>query len=435
MLRRKSISTFLILLAVSLFATSVQAKKKIVLLPFEYKQHKKAGVEIRKFLRTILQNNYEYITKKTIETTIGKELDWKKVDAKQFKDLSNKFMITAYVGGELKKVKYKWTFTVKIYDWKTGEVVFTKDYIIPRWMPNKKDKEAIVMLYLQAIENMKEYEAPKIEVPKPVVKQVVEEEKVDDSINKTPIALKPIEKKKDADWSNLKALRASLKLGFMNRALDFTPASEPYYKTAGLTFAPGWDIEAFPMAFSNPSSGLANIGIGIYGYFMPAFESYPANNEAAKVDTSVYEFGFDLIYRYRVLKSLVLKGRLGYMMKNWTFADKTTLDVPSIAYSTINATLGARFMIGDKANVEGNLSFLLPLGAGDIALGEYYGEASLFGIRLSAVFGYEVVSGLEVIGGFDYTRFDFSFNGYGARTADSASDQYISIFLGARYNM
>ncbi|MBN2724433.1 MAG: hypothetical protein JXR95_10215, partial [Deltaproteobacteria bacterium] len=133
--------------------------------------------------------------------------------------------------------------------------------------------------------------------------------------------------------------------------------------------------------------------------------------------------------------NLVVRGNLGYLMKSWSFSDKTTLDVPGVSYSAINLTLGARFLIIDKANVEGNISFMMPLDAGDIASADFYGQATLMGLRFNVAFGYEVLKGVEVLAGFDYTRFDFTFDGFGARTADSASDQYISFLLGVRYTM
>ncbi|MBN2723819.1 MAG: hypothetical protein JXR95_07105, partial [Deltaproteobacteria bacterium] len=306
MTKKTSFYSILIFLMLSIFSSGISAKKKIVLLPFEYKVNKKSGKAVRKFIQKILKNNYEYITKKTIKETMGKDVDWDNVTPEQLKEISGKFMITAYVGGTIKKVKRKFVFVPRLLSWETGENIISKEFKFKRYNLSKKEIELIAMAYLQGIEGLKEYEAPKIEPVKPEVKQVIEEEKPEEIVKK-PVALKALDKKKDADWAPLPSLRAGLKLFFMNRALDFTPASEPYYKTAGLSAAPGWDIEVFPMGFKDPTSPLAGIGLKFSGYMMPGFESYPADDEASKVDTSVYEIGFDLVYRYRVLKNLVVR--------------------------------------------------------------------------------------------------------------------------------
>jgi hypothetical protein len=404
----------------------VKGKKKVVLLPFNSKGNKKGTKKIRNFIKTLLKGNYEYVTKKTIKEEEG-DIDFRNIEDDKIKDICSKFSITSFVGGKISKEKWKNYFTIYIYTWVDGSKVLEKKFKLKRRNPSQKDIETIAMAALQAIENIKEYEAPKpvVKETEPDANQIKEEEKPEE---------KPIKvKKKKRVPSGLPKLRAGLAFGFFSRSLDFDPASEPYYKTASLSIAPILNLEVYPMGFKDTSSPLSNIGIGLRTFYMPAFKTYPSDNKDEKVDTMILDFGLNLLYRHKLTDTLVILGKLGYHSLNWTFADNDVLQVPGVSYSMFEVGGLARLNVAKVAVVEGGLSFYLPLNAGEIVSADYYGQASVFGMKFNFLFGYEVAKNIQATVSFEYTRLSYSFSGDGQRDANGAVDQYISFALGGRF--
>ncbi len=412
-------------------ASAVQAKKKVVLLPFQWKANKAGGKKVRKFIQTLLKGNYEYITKKTMKQDEG-DIDFRDINTTKIKELANKFGITAFVGGKAERKRYKYSYTIIVYGWKDGKPVLEKEFPINRRIPTQKQIEKIAMATLQAIEALKEYEAPKVEkVPEkdPVVKPIEEEKPLE-----TTKPLVDEKKKVIVDVENkIPALRAGIAFGFFTRNLDFDPASEPYYKTSGPSFAPIFDIEVYPMMLAGKEGPLANIGIGLKSFYMPAFKTYAYDNKDEKINTFILDFALDLRYRHRLNSDITVGGKIGYQTRSWTFDTNDVIDVPGVSYSLLEIGGFARLNVVSKVLIEGALSFLLPLDAGEIVSADYYGEASLYGLKIAALVGYRIMPNVEITAAFEFNRFSFSFNDAGTRSANSAADQYMSFALGGRY--
>ncbi|MBU1239474.1 hypothetical protein KKF84_04855 [Myxococcota bacterium] len=432
---KKIIFNFLLLTLIgSITGVSLaQAKKKVVLLPFNTKANKAGGKKVRNFIKTLLKGNYDYITKKSMKQDEGK-IDFKNLSTAQIKELCGKFGITVFVGGKAERKRRKYSYTVIVYNWKDGLPALEKEFTFNRRIPTQKQLEQIAMATLQSIESLKEYEAPKIEkvVEKdPAIKQPIEDEKPLEVI-KTPIVDRKKKIVTDVEYK-LPALRAGLAFGFFTRTLDFDPASEPYYKTAGPSFAPIFDVEVYPMMLAGKEGPLANIGIGLKTFYMPVFKTYAYDNKDEKINTFILDFALDIRYRHKLTSDIVIGGKLGYQSRAWTFDTNDVIDVPGVSYSMFELGAFARLNVVSKVLIEGSLSMLLPLDAGEIVSADYYGEASLFGLKFAGLVGYRVMPNVEITASFEFNRFSFSFNDAGTRNANGAVDQYMSFALGGRY--
>jgi len=435
MQKPSSIMFVLLAAALSMFTlrpATALAKKRVVLLPFDADAAKDHGKTVRGFIQDLLKNNYEYVLKKDLKEAEGDEIDFRDLAPDTVKKISRQFSITAFVGAEINKVKGSFVFKTKIFSWETGEPLPAKEYTF-KGKPSQKQVEEMAALVLMDIEEMKEYTPP--EEPKdetPVVPQVDEKvEKVEPlDADKTKVVKPP----KAIVPNQVPAIQAGLMLGFLQRNLDFQPTTEPYYKTSSPSLAPAIKVALYPLALSSPESLGARFGLNLSGLFLPAFESYPANDKDNKVGTTVMDLNFALLYRHPVGENIHLTPRLGYAMRTWSFAKKDVLDVPSVSYSSIDLGVDVRLNLASIAVVEAGASFYLPLAAGDLAEGEYYGESSLFGLGFRFLFGYKLTPNLELVATFDFARYAFSFNDKGARTAESAADQYLQFGIGARFN-
>lgn len=424
---------FATLFTVGLPSSNVQATKRVVLLPFDADDAKESGKTIRSFIQDLLKNNYEYVQKKDVKETVEEEIDFRNISPDDIKKLSNKFTITAWVGAEIKKVKFNtFLFKTKIYSWETGEIVEQKEYTY-RGKPSQKQIEEMAALVLETIESMKEYtppEEPKVEVSAPQV-----EEKVENSEPLDPSKTKIEKTQKAMEPNVVPAVSAGLVFGFLIRSLDFSPTTEPYYKTSSPSFAPQLRLALYPLALSGNSNSVgARIGLHLAAMFMPAFKSYPANDQDNEVGTTVFDINAALTFRQPVGDNVHIIPRVGYAMRQWTFAKKDVLDVPGVSYSSIDLGTDVRFNLANIAVLETGFSIYLPLAAGDLADGAYYGESSLFGMAFRFLFGYKLTPQLEIVAMFDYSRYQFSFNDKGARQADSAADQMMQFGIGARFN-
>ncbi len=435
---QKPLSIMFVLVAAALSTlvltpSTALAKKRVVLLPFDADASPAHGKTIRSFIQDLLKNNYEYVLKKDLKEAEGEEIDFRALSADDVKKISKQFSITAFVGAELVKVKANFVFKTKIYSWETGEPLPVKEYTF-KGKPSQKQIEEMAALVLMDIEEMKEYTAPEEPADTgPAVTQV--EEKVEKDEPLDPEKTKVVKPPKAVVPNQVPAVQAGLMIGFLQRNLDFQPTTEPYYKTSSPSLAPQLKVALYPMALTGDRDSLgARFGLHLSGLFLPAFESYPANDKDNKVGTTVMDLNLGLLYRHPVGENLHLTPRLGYAMRTWSFAKKNILDVPSASYSSIDLGVDVRMNLASIAVVEVGASFYLPLGAGDIAEGEYYGEASLYGLGFRFLFGYKLTPQLELVATFDYSRYAFSFNDKGARTADSAADQYLQFGIGARFN-
>jgi hypothetical protein len=111
------------LLAFGLASPTLEAKKRVVLLPFDADDAKEAGKTVRSFIQDLLKNNYDYVQKKDLKESGGEEIDFRDLSAETVKKLSNQFTITAWVGAEIKKVKPNtFLFKTKIDSWENGEI-------------------------------------------------------------------------------------------------------------------------------------------------------------------------------------------------------------------------------------------------------------------------------------------------------------------------
>lgn len=421
------------LLAVGLSSPDLQAKKRVVLLPFDADDAKEAGKNIRTFIQDLLKNNYDYVQKKDLKESGEEEIDFRDLNPDTVKKLSKQFSITAWVGAEIKKEKLgKFVFKTKIYSWETGEILEQKEYNY-KGKPSQKQIEEMAALVLETIESMKEYtppEEPKVEVAAPQVEEKVENpEPLDPSktkIQKVPKAVEP---------NVVPAVSAGLVFGFLTRSLDFSPATEPYYKTSSPSFAPQLRVAVYPLALGGDAKSVgARLGLNLAAMFMPAFKSYPADDKDNEVGTTVLDINAAVTFRQPIGQNVHVIPRVGYAMRQWTFAKKDALDVPGVSYSSVDLGADVRLNVASIAVLETGFSLYLPLAAGDLAEGSYYGQASLFGMAFRFLFGYKLTEQFEIVAMFDYSRYQFSFDDKGARQADSAADQIMQFGIGARFN-
>ncbi|MGM0596217.1 MAG: hypothetical protein ACQES9_04190 [Myxococcota bacterium] len=429
---------FMVIVAASITSFTKMAmaedKKRVVLLPFDSGKNKKGTYKIRTFIKNLLKSNFDYLVKKDIKEAEG-EIDFYNIKPPKIKDICAKFGVTAFISGKMvRKSRRKYIFTSIIYSWEEGKPIFEKEFVLRRYLPTQKDLEKIAMATLKkllAMQQFKQEEEKKEPQPEKVETETKDEEdeKLEDPIDE------PIVKKKFmTNKLGYAPFSAKLSLGFIQRNLDFEPATEPYYKTTSPSFSPFLSFEVYPGAFSKPESIIAHFGLILDAFYLPGFKSYPHDDDNNKINTMVYNFGASLVYLHQLNQNLFLKPFLGFGMREWSFEQEDTLDVPSVSYSYLRTGTMIGFKISDKAQVEGKLAILLPLDAGEVVEGDYYGQASLWGIQTSVGFSYKILKHLALTADFEYNNFSFSFDKSGYRTADSASDQYIIFTIGGKYS-
>ncbi len=414
---------------------TAQEKKRVVLLPFDHGKNKRGTYKIRTFIKNLLKSNFDYLVKKDIKEVEG-DIDFDNIKPPKIKSICSKFGVTAFIGGKMvRKSRRRYIFTSIIYSWKEGKPIFEKEFVLRRYNPTQKDLEKIAMATLKKLLAMQQFKPPEKKEPEPVkveTKQIKEEDdEKPEEVIKEPVVKK---KFKMARKYNYAPFSAKLSLGFIQRNLDFEPATEPYYKTTAPSFSPFLSFELYPAAFSKPGSLLARFGLILDAFYLPGFKSYAHDNEDNKINTMIYNFGASLVYLHHLNQKLFFKPFLGFGMREWSFEQEDALDVPGVSYSYLKTGSMIGFTISDEAQLEGKLAILLPLGAGAIVEGDYYGQASLWGIQVGVGFSYKILKHLAITADFEYNNFSFSFDKAGYRTADSASDQYIIFTIGGKYS-
>ena len=438
----------------------VQAKKKVVILYF--KGDKKAYKPVRNYIRYIIlpkvEEKYEYVTKKELSANEGQDVEnssewktwWKEATKDQLAELAKKQAVSIYIGGEGRK-EGKWKYvTVIIYKGKGFEEVARKEFKFRRTrkqrvtvgskkkrkrFPDPKTQDEIGVWGLQNRENIEEYIPEEEEEQKPVeqvedkeAETVLKEEEKDEPVAPTVKKAKPIHD------STLWKLRAGLTIDLFNRNLEFSPSSEPYLKTTGLTPMPTVNIEAYPLTFfMKDNSLLTGLGVTFDLGAVFGFKTHPANNSDQDVDTTIVNMGFGISWRYH-LGPVWLMPRFEYRKFQWTYKTPSLIDSPEVEYSYLEPSMGAAFQtLSNRLTIDGRLGIALPMAVGAIADGAYYGEASAFGLHAELGAYYLIMPSLEAGAGFRWFQMNLDFNGKGVRNADSATDSLLSILLTVRY--
>jgi hypothetical protein len=147
----------------------------------------------------------------------------------------------------------------------------------------------------------------------------------------------------------------------------------------------------------------------------------------ARVPFSVHELGFVVAYGQQVFNLL---------------GDENAPTVPDLWYKFVKGSVEGRFRF-DAISISGHLGTRLVSNTGGLERDWFPGHVKTQSIEAGVAAGYTVAPGLDLLVGFDITRYAFNFNPIPDTAnpnspqviAGGATDQYISGFLGARYSL
>jgi hypothetical protein len=236
--------------------------------------------------------------------------------------------------------------------------------------------------------------------------------------------------------ANRVAVRVDLGASFQNRTLKFTqrPNFPEGPKPYSNTYVPGARIEGeiYPLAFSNPKSFLA--GLGIAGEFDRTLSLTLRTTAEPTVPVPTKQYHWSVGARMRIpfgktaLSPSVTAGfdygkrafspdRSGLMMAS-------SLDIPNTMYTSLMPGLAARIPFIPQVAFTASAKALLIRDTGAIQKLDQYGRASVFGITAQA--GFDIVLGnrfaIRLVGEFSQIGYTFVGNGFRTTSLDGDPD-------------
>lgn len=234
--------------------------------------------------------------------------------------------------------------------------------------------------------------------------------------------------------ANRVAIRFDLGVSVQNRSLAFTSrknnfpqAPNPYSNAPvpGMRF----DVELYPLAFSNPNSVAA--GLGLAAAFDRTFSLSLSTTDEPGVPVKATQQQWSAGVRLRIpfggprLPTLTLAGDYGiraFTTDRGGLMDPSSLDLPDTKYKFVAGGLDFRFPLAATVAFVGGGRAIGVLDAGPIQQPEQYGQARVFGVQANA--GLDIVLrgryALRFAG--EFSQFGFAFVGNGAMSNSRDND-------------
>jgi hypothetical protein len=229
-------------------------------------------------------------------------------------------------------------------------------------------------------------------------------------------------------------LELSAGVGFSSRNYSTSNMSEPSYSSGQI---PGFRLDAavYPAASLGKLAGA--FGIDARYEKSATFNSQSPTMSGTTEPTEEDAFSIGLRGRWIVrdtADSPVLSARLGYGQRRFAISGDQNFGIPEIDYTFLAVGAFAKVPLGSpKFALEGGIEYHAVTGAGPIVESQNYGAATVNGFQAEGGIAIVPVDWLLLRAGASYTRFAFSFTGGGAKSADTATDEYVGGFLTAGY--
>ena len=277
------------------------------------------------------------------------------------------------------------------------------------------------------------------ETPKPKKAKKTAKVDEDEEEEATPIEIRA---QGSPHSANRVAVRLDVGGSFAARRLQFTTTAELAASgQAPKTFKPGpvpgarFEVETYPLAFMNPKSFAAGLGVGVE--FDKVLSSKVQTNGGAEPGKSmtVKQQQYSLGARYRLLFGKTATspsvtvginyGRRTFKVQSKGILDnRGSLDLPDTDYKYLSPLLGFRVPFTRNIAMIANAEALLVSDAGPIQEASSYGRAKIFGFDSQA--GFDVVLGnrfaIRFVGEFSQIGFTFTGGGELAKNRDMDPD-------------
>jgi len=233
--------------------------------------------------------------------------------------------------------------------------------------------------------------------------------------------------------TNLAALRVDLGASMAGRSLRFDvapfPGAPARYRQAA---APGarFAVELYPLAFRDPSSLLAGIGVAAE-YDQAVSMTLRASDEMTvplKTTDRHYSVGarFRLAFGHRPTSPTLTIG-IGYaartfMVDRSQLMSANSLDLPDVDYRMYDPGLAFRLPLGTRVAVTLAGQFLMVNAAGPIQHNDQYGAARVLGGNASAGVEAMINDRIAVRLAAEATQLDFAFHGTGTLSTNRDGD-------------
>ncbi len=229
---------------------------------------------------------------------------------------------------------------------------------------------------------------------------------------------------KEPHWHNRSAVRVDFGPSVSQRSLMFTSRSfEEAPKPYSNTPVPGARVHAeiYPLAFSNPKSIMAGLGIG--GHFDQTLSLNLTSTVQPGTKFPVKQNHWSIGGRFRILfgkkpssPSVIIRG--GYVTRSFT-VDRSRLmtgnviDLPDVAYKGLNGGLDFRFPVASSVALFAGGGMIFVTTTGDIQTREQYGQAKVTGAE--ARLGVDIAIGkrMAITAMGDFAQMGFAFTGTG----------------------
>lgn len=228
------------------------------------------------------------------------------------------------------------------------------------------------------------------------------------------------------------ALRASIGVGSPFRNLTY---SSPITSSLGnytMSGAPMLDLNVAFYPAQPFSDGVASwFGLDVRGAL--ALSTPTTDRDGNKFNSRYDSYHFGL--RARVpLGNHYVSAFSGYAMSRFAISSvnkEISVPTPSVDYRMLRTGAGGEFALSDSFTLGLDAAFLSLLSVGDI--GKWFPRAQAGGLEVAASASYSLTQGVFARFGASYQRTFFDFNGQpdDAYRAQGATDQYLSVSIGA----
>jgi hypothetical protein len=228
------------------------------------------------------------------------------------------------------------------------------------------------------------------------------------------------------------AFRASIGVGSPFRNLAYSSPVTPSLGDYTMSGAPMLDLNVAFYPARPFTEGVASwFGLDIRGALALSTPTTDrdGNKFASRYDS--YHFGL----RARVpIGAHYVSAFSGYAMNRFSITSENkdiSVPAPSVDYRMIRTGAGGEFALSDSFTLGLDAAFLSFLSVGDI--GRWFPRAQAAGLEFAASASYNLTQGMFARFGASYQRTFFDFNGQpnDAYRAQGATDQFLSISVGA----
>lgn len=232
------------------------------------------------------------------------------------------------------------------------------------------------------------------------------------------------------------AVRADLGGSVKNRTLRWTQRPYDTFPQGPKNFKNGYvpgarfEGELYPLAFSDPKSPAA--GLGIFG----GYDRVVGNNLSTSLEpgvvvpTKFYAWWIGAKYRLSIGKEAVAPsvtigaayGKRGFSPDRDTLMDPRSLDIPTTRYKMFLPSLGFRVPFARPVALVADVRVPLVLDAGPVQQLDSYGRAKITAVEGLAGFDLTFSKNFGLRLAFEYARYGFEFEGNGFETNSRDAD-------------